>query len=178
LRFEARLAGARIPIQIDIGFGDAVAPPPETIDYPVMLNSPAPRLRAYPREVVVAEKFHAMVALGIANSRMKDFFDLWMLSSTFEFTGPRLSEAIAATFERRNTPLPSSPPLALTEEFHNDTGKLVQWSAFLRKGRLKIQETDFGKVVLLLREFLMPPTMALVDRQRFGGKWQPKGPWR
>jgi hypothetical protein len=79
LRFEARLAGARIPIQIDIGFGDAVAPPPELIDYPVMLDSPAPRLRAYPREVVVAEKFHAMVVLGIANSRMKDFFDLWML---------------------------------------------------------------------------------------------------
>jgi hypothetical protein len=92
LRFEARLAGARIPLQIDIGFGDAVAPPPELVDYPVMLDLPVPRLRAYPREVVVAEKFQAMVVLGIANSRMKDFFDIWMLASVFDFAGPRLSQ--------------------------------------------------------------------------------------
>lgn len=179
LRFEARLAGARIPIQIDIGFGDAVIPPPELIDYPVMLDSPVPRLRVYPREVVVAEKFHAMVIRGIANSRMKDFFDVWILASIFEFAGPRLSDAVAATFERRNTPLPSNPaPLALTGEFYNDAGKQIQWNAFLRKGRLKIQETDFGKVVLLLREFLMPPTLALAKKQVFKAKWQPGGPWR
>ena len=91
LRFEGQLAGARIPIQIDIGFGDAVAPPPEVIDYPVMLDSPAPRLHVYPREVVVAEKFHAMVIRGLANSRMKDFFDVWILASMFEFAGARLS---------------------------------------------------------------------------------------
>jgi len=178
LRFEARLAGARIPIQIDIGFGDAVAPPPEVIDYPVMLDSPAPRLQVYPREVVVAEKFHAMVIRGLANSRMKDFFDVWILASMFEFTGPRLSEAIAATFERRSTPLPSNPPLALTEEFYNDAGKQVQWNAFLRKGRLKVQERDFGKVVSLLQLFLMPPTLALANKQVFKAKWQAGGPWR
>jgi hypothetical protein len=177
LHFEARLAGARIPIQIDIGFGDAVVPPPDLIDYPVMLDSPAPRLRAYPREVVVAEKFHAMVIRGLANSRMKDFFDLWMLSTMFEFTGPRVSQAIAATFERRNTPLPANSPLALTEEFYNDRGKQVQWNSFLRKGRLKIQETDFGKVVSLLRGFLMPPTLALVNGQEFKAKWLAGGPW-
>jgi predicted nucleotidyltransferase component of viral defense system len=178
LRFEARLAGARIPIQIDIGFGDAVVPAPDVIDYPVMLHSPAPRLRAYPREVVVAEKFHAMVIRGLANSRMKDFFDLWMLSTMFEFTGLRLSEAIGATFERRNTPLPANSPLALTEEFYNDPGKKVQWNAFLRKGRLNIQENDFGKVVSLLRGFLMPPTLALVDGHGFEAKWRAGGPWR
>ena len=177
LRFEGLLAGARIPIQIDIGFGDAVAPPPEIIEYPVMLDSPAPRLRVYPREVVVAEKFHAMVIRGIANSRMKDFYDVWILASMFEFAGPRLSDAIAATFERRNTTLPSDPPLALTEEFHNDAGKQTQWNAFLRKGRLKVQERDFGKVMSLLRDFLMPPSLALVQKKKFDAKWCPGEPW-
>lgn len=178
LRLEARLAGARVPIQIDIGFGDAVVPPPEVVEYPVMLDLPAPRLRAYPREVVVAEKFQAMVVLGIANSRMKDFFDLWMLASTFEFAGPRLSQSIKATFDRRKTPLPSDLPLALTQEFYNDPGKQAQWNAFLRKGRLKIQERDFGKVTSLLQEFLMPPTLALANGRKFDAKWPAGGPWR
>lgn len=178
LWFEARLAGARIPLQIDIGFGDAVAPPPELVDYPVMLDLPVPRLCAYPREVVVAEKFQAMVILGIANSRMKDFFDIWMLASVFDFAGPRLSQAIGTTFERRKTELPINPPLALTEEFYKDSGKQIQWTAFLRKGRLKIQEKDFGEVVSLLREFLMPPTIALAKKQLFEAKWQQGGPWR
>ena len=118
------------------------------------------------------------MVLGIANSRMKDFFDLWMLASTFEFAGPRLSHSIRATFDRRKTPLPSDPPLALTPEFHNDAGKRVQWNAFLQKGRLKIQEKEFGKVTSLLQEFLMPPTLALATDQRFGAKWPAGGPWR
>jgi predicted nucleotidyltransferase component of viral defense system len=178
LRFEAHLAGARIPMQIDVGFGDAVTPPPEMIDYPVLLDLPAPWIRAYPREVVVAEKFQAMVVLGIANSRMKDFFDLWMLASVFDFEGPRLSSAIKATFERRDTRLSSDPPLALTEEFYGNASKQVQWSAFLRKGRLKIEEKDFRKVGFLLREFLMPPIVALVKKQDFEAKWPAGGPWR
>ena len=178
LWIEARLAGARISLQIDIGFGDAVAPPPELVDYPVMLDLPVPRLRAYPREVVVAEKFQAMVILGIANSRMKDFFDIWMLASVFDFAGPRLSQAIGTTFERRKTELPINPPGVLTEEFYKDAGKQIQWTAFLRKGRLKIQEKDFGEVVSLLREFLMPPTIALAKKQLFEAKWQQGGPWR
>jgi predicted nucleotidyltransferase component of viral defense system len=177
LRFEARLAGARIPIQIDVGFGDAVTPPPEVIDYPVFLDLPAPRIQAYPREVVVAEKFQALVVLGIANSRMKDFFDLWILASVFDFEGLRLCRGIKATFERRETPLPSAPPLALTEEFYNNASKQVQWNAFLRKGRLKIEETDFRKVVLLLGNFLMPPTLALVKNRKPNSKWPAGGPW-
>lgn len=138
LNFEARLAGARIPIQVDIGFGDAITPPAEMTEYPVLLEHPAPRLMAYPREVMVAEKFQSMVDHGMANSRMKDFFDIWVLASRFDCDGPRLTQAIEATFERRLTPLPVSPPLALTEEFYSDAGKKVQWSAFLRKGRFKI----------------------------------------
>lgn len=178
LRFEARLAGARIPMQIDVGFGDAVTPSPEIIDYPVLLDLPAPRIRAYPREVVVAEKYQAMVVLGIANSRMKDFFDLWMLASVFDFEGSRVSRAIKATFERRRTLLPSDPPLALTEDFYDNAAKQVQWSAFLRKGRLKMDEKDFRKIVLLLRSFLMPPTVAQVKKQAFGAEWPAGGPWR
>jgi Nucleotidyl transferase AbiEii toxin, Type IV TA system len=178
LRFEARLAGARIPIQIDIGFGDAVTPPPDVIDYPVMLDSPAPRLRAYPQEVVVAEKFHAMVIRGLANSRMKDFFDVWILASMFEFAGSRVSEAIKATFSQRKTELPNNPPMALTQEFYNDPVKQVQWNAFLRKGRMKIQERDLAKVVSQLYLFLMPPTLALANKKEFKAKWQSGGPWR
>lgn len=177
LRFEARLAGARIPMQIDIGFGDTVTPPPEMIDYPVLLDSPVPRLRAYPREVVIAEKFQAMVIRGVGNSRMKDFFDLWMLASVFDFEGPRLSSGIKATFDRRDTRLSSDPPLALTEEFYDNAAKRVQWNAFLRKGRLRIEEKDFKKVVLQLRAFLMPPTIALAKKQPFEAKWPAGGPW-
>ncbi len=114
LKFEARLASARIPIQIDIGFGDAITPAANEILYPAILDFPAPTLMAYPLETVVAEKFQAMVMLGIANSRMKDFYDIWSLARTFEFSGPSLSSAIRATFERRQTDLPSKPPLRFT----------------------------------------------------------------
>lgn len=103
LRTTAALAGARIPITVDIGFGDAVEPGVEDIDLPVLLDMPSPHLRAYPLETVVAEKFHAMVILGMANSRMKDYYDVWMLTSTFELEPERMRRAIAATFARRNT---------------------------------------------------------------------------
>ena len=109
LKLTAMLASARIPIQIDIGFGDAIHPGPDEITYPTLLDMPAPTLKAYPRETVVAEKFQAMVMLGIANSRMKDFYDLWTLARQFEFDGQVLSEAIRATFDRRQTPLPEQP---------------------------------------------------------------------
>lgn len=178
LRFEARLAGARIPVQVDIGFGDAVVPAAEMVDYPVLLDHPAPRLLAYPRETVVAEKFEAMVNRGMANSRMKDFFDIWVLALMFEFDGSRLAQGIRATFERRRTPIPVAPPLALTEEFYADRPKQIQWEAFLRKGRLKIQEKDFSKVASLLRDFLMPPATAAVQSGDFSQRWPAGGPWR
>ena len=123
IKVAARLAGARVRLQVDVGFGDAVVPRPETIDYPTLLDFPPPRVLAYPREVVVAEKFQALVELGMANTRMKDFYDLWVLARRFAFDGERLSKAIAATFERRRTPIPLGPPLALTQEFHDDPAK-------------------------------------------------------
>lgn len=115
LRFEARLGAARVSVQVDVGFGDVVTPAAEETDYPVLLDFPAPRLLAYPRETAIAEKFEAMVKLGIANTRMKDFRDVWVLSREHSFDGVTLSVAISATFRRRGTSLPDGVPLALTD---------------------------------------------------------------
>lgn len=131
LRGSAELGGARIAIVIDIAFGDSVEPGLETIDYPVLLDQPSPKLRAYAPETVIAEKFQAMVALGRANSRMKDFYDMWALSKTFTFDPERLSRAIRATFDRRNTVIPTEKPDALTEAFAADISKQRQWTAFV-----------------------------------------------
>jgi predicted nucleotidyltransferase component of viral defense system len=130
LRCTASLAGARIAVVVDIGFGDSVEPGLEMIDYPALLDLPAPKLRAYAPETVIAEKFQAMVALGRANSRMKDFYDVWILSKTFDFAGDRLARAIAATFARRQTAIPKEPPDALTTAFAEDPLKQRQWTAF------------------------------------------------
>jgi predicted nucleotidyltransferase component of viral defense system len=126
IRGEAKLGNAKIPLQIDIGFGDTITPGPLEIEYPTLLDFPAPKLLAYNRETVIAEKFQAMVNLGMANSRMKDFFDVWSLARTFAFDGQPLSAAIAATFQRRKTDLPAEMPLALSEEFADDRTKQTQ----------------------------------------------------
>ena len=156
LNLDCRLENARIPIQIDIGFGDVVTPAAVEVTYPVLLDFPAPVLPAYSRESVVAEKFQAMVMLGIVNSRMKDFYDLWVLARQFEFQGPVLCQAIRATFERRRTSVPAEVPVALSSEFTQDRGKQTQWRAFTGKGKLEIGGTGLGEVVDFLRGFLMP----------------------
>ena len=146
--------------------------------YPTLLDLPAPALLVYPRETVVAEKYQAMVMLGIANSRMKDFYDLWTLARQFQFSGPVLCAAIRATFERRKTALPEQTPLALTSEFTGDRQKLTQWRAFLRKGNLAIEGTGLSTIAENLRAFLMPPTEAIVSGDNFEGDWIPNGPWQ
>ena len=123
--------GARISLTIDIGFGDSLEPGTEVVEYPVMLDFPAPTLRAYARETVIAEKFQAMVALGRANSRMKDFYDIWLLSRSFSFEDDRLARAISATFSRRGTAIPTALPDALTRDFAEDEQKQRQWRAFV-----------------------------------------------
>ena len=154
LRTVANLSGARINIVVDVGFGDAVEPGLEEIEFPVLLDSPAPRLRAYPRETVIAEKFQAMVYLGRANSRMKDFYDVWLLSKAYEFDAARLTKAIAATFERRRTAIPSDVPDAFTREFARDMSKRRQWEAFVRE--LTAAPGSLEMVVSDLVAFLMP----------------------
>ena len=172
------LAGARVPIQADIGFGDAVTPEAKEIDYPTLLDSPAPHLKAYPRETVMAEKYQALINLGMANSRMKDFYDLWIIAREFHFDGPTLSCAIRNTFSRRRTPLPEGIPSGLTSGFYEDTQKNIQWNAFLRKGLLVTSPASLAEVCLLLQIFLGPPTQALVQDKDFRATWEPGGPWR
>jgi predicted nucleotidyltransferase component of viral defense system len=152
IRTTAALAGARIPITVDIGFGDAVEPGVEDIDLPVLLDMPSPHLRAYPPETVIAEKFHAMVVLGRANSRMKDYYDVWMLTSAFDIEHERLRRAIVATFARRSTVIPAEVPDGLSDAFATDPGKQRQWDAFARN--LSGTIPGFGLVVSELRQRL------------------------
>lgn len=175
VRLEARLGTARIQVQIDIGFGDVVTPAAVEVDFPVLLDHPSPRLAAYPRETVVAEKFEAMVSLDLGNSRMKDFYDVWALARHFEFDGGLLAQAVSATFQRRGTPLPDSPPTGLSKQFTEHVDKLRQWTAFLK--RVRLQETPIlAEVVQDLNHFLMP-VVEIARGQREPGRWQPGGPW-
>ena len=178
LHFDALLERARIRLQVDIGFGDAITPAAVEAEYPTLLNFTAPRLRVYPKETVVAEKFHAMVSLGIANSRLKDFYDVWTLAKNFAFEGSLLSRAIAATFKRRHTEIPRTTPLALTVEFATDQSKAKQWQAFLSRSKLASRQSDFGEVVALLQKFLWPPTEVLLSGSKPPEIWSPSGPWQ
>jgi predicted nucleotidyltransferase component of viral defense system len=151
----ALLGNARTAIQVDIGYGDAVTPAPETATYPVLLEDlPAPQLRVYPRYTVVAEKVETIATLGIANSRMKDYFDLWVLRQQGEFDSEVLRLAIAATFARRERPLPSQVPVGLSDAFAADLQKQQQWQAFLKKNQL--EQTELAVVVQALRDWLHP----------------------
>jgi predicted nucleotidyltransferase component of viral defense system len=154
MRTKATLAVARIPITVDVGFGDATEPGPEEIDLPVLLEFPAPHLRAYPRESVVAEKYHAMVELGLVNSRMKDFYDVWLLGRTQAFDLDRLARAIAATFRRRGTEFPAGIPDAFTPAFYENSSKQKQWAAFIRD--LEVGAPALAVVVPEVAAFLTP----------------------
>ncbi len=178
LKFRAHIASARIPIQVDVGFGDVIRPPAKTVQFPALLEFPGAKLLAYPRETVVAEKFHAMVTLGMGNSRMKDFYDLFVLARDFEFDGDVLSLAIRSTFERRDTPIRGEAPLGLTAEFYEDASKTVQWRSFLRKNRLEDAEPELARVVAAIRRFLLPVTKAFAGALPFRRVWRPGGPWQ
>lgn len=171
------LNGARCPLQLDIGFGDAVVPGPDEADYPTILSEmPAPHLRVYPRYTVVAEKLEALVTLGMLNSRMKDYFDLWILAKHSDFDGAVLSRAIRATFERRRTDIPTGAPIGLTDEFVNDAQKEKQWQAFLRKNGLN--QTPLRVVVGDLNVFLIPILNALLAGGDYDSSWQAGQGWK
>ncbi len=153
LRTTASISGARIAVIVDVGFGDALEPGVEVIDYPSLLDFPRPRLRAYARETVIAEKFQAMVALGRANSRMKDFYDVWLLSQSFPFDDARLARAIAATFKRRGSAIPVKLPDALTSAFAGDTQKQLQWRAFVEN--VAVNPGTLDEVIATISTFLM-----------------------
>jgi predicted nucleotidyltransferase component of viral defense system len=174
----AKLGNSRIPLQIDVGFGDAVTPAAKLVELPTLLFMPAPTIRVYPKETVVAEKYQAMVMLGMANSRMKDFFDLWVLCRTFTFAGQGLCKALQATFRRRKTELPSEPPIALTDAFADDAQKQTQWKAFIRRSDLSARTAPLADVLALLQAFLLPPSRAGASKQEFDQDWPPQGPWQ
>jgi predicted nucleotidyltransferase component of viral defense system len=176
VRFRGMLGTARVSMQLDIGFGDAVIPKPVLSDYPAILDFPAPRVRGYSRESAIAEKCHAMVKRGLLNSRMKDYFDLWLLSGQFEFQGAFLAEAIRETFARRATVV-LGEPVALTRAFASDIQKRAQWKAFVRKIRLEEVPTDLDEVVERVATFLKPVLAAITDGADFDARWTLPGAW-
>ena len=151
---RATLDGARIALQVDIGFGDVVTPAPEPIHYPVLLDDlPAPRLRAYPKYTVVAEKLHAICLLGRTNSRMKDYFDLWVLLTEEDLAPDELRRAVEATFARRRLAMPADLPIGLSDAFAQDPIKQRQWAAFFKKNGLAPRE--LAEVVARLRDVVL-----------------------
>ncbi|MGO7049266.1 nucleotidyl transferase AbiEii/AbiGii toxin family protein [Rhizobium johnstonii] len=171
VRTTATIGGARIPIQVDIGFGDAVTPGPVDIEYPSLLDAPVPRLRAYPVATVVAEKFEALVTLGMANSRLKDFYDLWLIAETFELERSTLAEAVRQTFARRGTGIPMERPTGLSEAYAEAWDR--QWRAFLGRERMAAAPPALGTVVADLGRFLLPLTQPVEGEWR----WKPYEGW-
>lgn len=172
----ATLGTARLQLQVDVGFGDSIRPAPRVLAFGPLLDMPAPVLRTYPPETVVAEKLDAMMVLGLANSRMKDYFDLWTLSETMDFTGRLLVEAVTATIKCRKTPIPTDTPVGLSEAFGRDATKRTQWAAFLRKMGHR-EALELPSVVARLDDFLMPVVCSVRDDAEAPGQWPPGGLW-
>ena len=177
VRIQGNLGNARISLQIDIGFGDVVVPGISKIVYPTILDFPPPELNGYTMESTIAEKFQAMVKLGILNSRMKDFYDLWLLSRQFDFDGRVLATAIRKTFENRRTDIPIQPTV-LQDSLAKDPIKETQWRAFIRKARLDNAPVSFAEAVYAITAFLEPVIAALVAEEDFHKTWEAPGPWR
>lgn len=179
-RFLARLGAARIAVHIDFGFGDAVADGQDEVDFPTLLTGlPAPRVRAYPRESSVAEKFEAMVKLDTRNSRMKDFHDIWALSSLLFFDGLPIQRAIAATFERRVTPLVDELPRVLTPAFYRLPELAARWRGYLARETLLVPPpAQFDVIGEEITRFLAPVRDSIAAGREFASHWEPGGPWR
>jgi predicted nucleotidyltransferase component of viral defense system len=174
--FVAMIQNARLPMQIDIGFGDVIYPTATMIDYPTMLHFETPRLKGYPKETVIAEKFEAMVKLGQLNSRMKDFYDIHVLLRQFEFDGEILRHAIERTFANRGTMI-DSEPFVFSPPFLEDSVKQTQWTAFVRKSKLTGAPDSFADVVREIQAFLLPLVQAVSLRQNFSSRWTSGRTW-
>lgn len=178
VKLRPRLGRARLPLRIDIGVGDVVTPDPVHFRYPTLLSDlGTPELRGYPPEVVVAEKLHTVVRLGLINSRMKDYYDLYVLSQEHEFDGSTLGDAIAATFARRSTDVPVEVPLGLSDGFVADAGKQSQWRYFVARNQLAHDDIGLADVVVALRTFFMPLLEVLARGEVLTERWSPGGPW-
>ncbi len=176
VRFHATLARARVPMQIDIAFGDVIVPEPTQVSYPTLLEFPAPVLLAYSKETVIAEKLEALTVLGLLNSRMKDYYDLALLARLYMFEGHRVVDAILATFRHRKTSI-ETEPVGLSKAFYSDSAKAVQWRAFLRRSRFPEEPGGFQALVSEVRDFAAAPLLAAAIEKPFNSRWRPGGPW-
>lgn len=176
-KFQGRHGNARIAMQIDIGFSDVITPAPVPVVYPVMLEQPAPHLMSYNRETAIAEKLEAIVSLGELNSRMKDFFDVWLLARNYELEGAVLTRAITGTFRRRQTPVEATP-VCFSNTFAHNPAKAAQWKAFVRNARLSNVPAEFAEVVAIVAGLAGPVLRAVATRQPFRQTWRNAGPWR
>lgn len=172
LRFklEVRLGQAKKLLQFDLGFGDIITPASRAVEFPVLLDGICAKLQAYPMETVIAEKFEAMVKLDIQNSRMKDFYDIYLISRSCPFAGITLSEAIQKTFKARGTEVQENV-FPFSEEFYNNPVKQTQWLAFLHKSRITDMPKEFKQVVEQIKTFIRPITIAIHNKERFPDKW-------
>jgi len=164
--------------QIDVGFGDVVVPEPKTIVYPVILNFPKPYLRGYTFEALIAEKFEAMVKLGLVNSRMKDFYDVWLMARQFDFGVKSLAKAIQVTFKNRKTNVPKASPLFDAELYDAHSNQEIMWKAFLKNGQIKNAPVAFRGIVLAIESFLHAPVLEIQSKKASTRDWQAPGPWR
>lgn len=171
------LGGAVARVQVDVGFGDLTVPGSRMIDYPVLLDMPVPRLRGYSRESAIAEKLESIARFGMRNSRLKDYYDIWLLARRFDFDGAALGTAIEATFTNRGRPV-KAEMLTQMEEYARDKTKAVQWRAFCRKNKLDSVPLDFPRVVASIVEFIGPVVSAIASKQPAAGTWQAPGPWQ
>ena len=177
VRVHGSMGNARVSIQIDIGFGDVIIPNPSTVSYPAILDFPAPELEGYTMESSIAEKFQAMVKLGVLNSRMKDFYDIWILSRSFDFKGEVLAEAVEKTFANRNTSITLNATV-FDPSFGMDRDKNIQWQGFLRKTKLIDTPGSFEEVITVVKLFLEPLVTSIFERRAFKSIWTAPGPWR
>jgi predicted nucleotidyltransferase component of viral defense system len=175
VRVTVSLEQVRIHLQIDVGFGDSVVPPPQLIDFPSLLGFPTARIRAYSKETVIAEKAQALIVLGNVNSRMKDYYDFWSMSLALTFDGSTLTDAMKASFATRGTKVPPSLPEGLSDEFTIEHETM--WKGFLRRIELHGSAPDLHNVVNKVRSFLLPPLEAVRDGKPFDLCWLPRGPW-
>jgi predicted nucleotidyltransferase component of viral defense system len=177
VQFHGTLAKARIPMQLDIGFGDIITPGPMEIAFPTLLDFPPPILRGYPKETVIAEKLEALTTLGLLNSRIKDYYDLALLSRVYPFDGHDLADAVIATFHHRGTPI-DAEPIGLTEAYYLEPARTVQWRAFVRRSRFEEESGDLAGLVTDIRLFAMPLLSALAAKRDFQSRWDAGGPWK
>jgi len=178
VKFRGFLERSRISMQVDVGFGDVIYPKPKTINYPVILDFPKPSLKGYPAGSVISEKFEAMVKLGLLNSRMKDFYDIWLMMRQFNFDGLKLVKALKGTFEHRKTSLPEYRLLFAEEIYDEKSDRQTLWKAFLKNGDIKHAPEKLSAAAKEIEKFLVKPLVAINKGIRFNEEWKAPGPWK